>query len=871
MTPALWRASLRHLVGQPWQAALAVLGIALGVAVALAIDLATESARRSFALATEAVTGRATHQISGGPSGVPEDVYRLLRVELGVRAAAPVVAADVALADHSGAGRTFHLFGVDPLAEAALRPDLGLGQAPDAPAGAAVRRPVAWAALVALLSRPGAVLVPAGAAAELGLRDGDALALRVGGGRREAVVVGRLEPVDRLGARALESLLVADIATAQELLGARGRLTRIDLVVADDDAGRALLARVRAALPPGLELSPAGARADAVAALTSAFALNLRALSLLALVVGTFLVYNTMAFSVVRRRTEIGTLRAIGVTRGQIFAATVVEALALGAIGTAVGAALGVALARVLLGLVTRTINDLYFALAVREVSVTPAALVTVGLLGVGASVVAALAPALEAAGARPREALNRSRLEARARRAVPRLAVIGGALLAAGSGALLLPRGGVLAGFGALFAALMGAALLTPAVSVLALRVLAWLVGPRMGPLGRLAARGVEGALSRTAVAIAALMVAVAATIGVGIMISSFRGAVVHWLESTLSADVYVSTPSLVGSRPDATLDPVVIARLTGAPGVAAWSTSRGALVPSPRGPVQVIALALSPRHDPGFRFRGGRPGEVWRAVEAGAVVVSEPFAYRHAVGAGDRVRLRTDAGERDFAVAGVFNDYGSSAGVVVMHRRTYDAHWADRAVTALALFAPPGASVAQVDALVRDLRARAAAGPELVPEVLVRSNRALREASLEIFDRTFAITGVLRLLVVAVAFLGVLGALTALELERVREAGILRALGVTPGQIWRLVTGQTAIMGALAGLLAVPTGIGLAAVLVYVINRRSFGWTIPLHVAPWVLVQGLALAVGAAVLAGLYPARRMARTQVVEALRDE
>ena len=228
----------------------------------------------------------------------------------------------------------------------------------------------------------------------------------------------------------------------------------------------------------------------------------------------------------------------------------------------------------------------------------------------------------------------------------------------------------------------------------------------------------------------------------------------------------------------------------------------------------------------------------------------------------------LRTDRGEQALRVAGVFYDYGSTAGVVMIARSTYERLWDDRAVSGLALEAAPGAASGDTAArLVDALRARAAGGPD----VLIRSNRSLREASLVIFDRTFAITAVLRLAIVGVAFIGVLSALMALQLERGREIAVLRALGCTPRQVWVMITTQTGLMGLLAGLFAVPVGIGLALVLIRVINRRSFGWTMPVEVSPVVLVEGLALALTAALLAGIVPARRMARASPADALRDE
>jgi putative ABC transport system permease protein len=575
-----------------------------------------------------------------------------------------------------------------------------------------------------------------------------------------------------------------------------------------------------------------------------------------------FLIYQTMTFSVVQRRPLIGSLRAIGVRRAEIFALVMSEALVIGALGTATGLALGLVMARGLLGLVTRTINDLYFVLSVRDVALDPLALGKGVLLGVGATLLAALAPAMEATAAPPRLVMSRGALETQARRAVRRAIWLGLGLGAAGAGILAAPAG-ILGGFAGLFLVMVGAALVAPGAALMLLRALDPIAGAAFGMLGRLATRGIAAALSRTSVAIAALMIAVSAAIGVGVMIASFREAVVQWLDGTLRADIYVSAPSLVGNRPDATLDPALAARLTATPGVARASTSRGVLVPGLDGPVQVIALGLDPARRPRWRFREGGSDAVW-AAGGDSAIVSEPYANRHGTRAGATVRLKTDHGEHDFAVTGVFYDYGSSAGVVVMSRRTYDRFWDDRRISGLAIEAAPGA---ELGALMAALRARAVDGQEVV----VRANRELRLASLEIFDRTFAITGVLRTLTVAVAFVGMLAALMALGLERGREIGVLRMLGLTPRQVWVLVTTQSGLIGLLAGVLAVPGGLLLAGVLVFVINRRSFGWTMPIDPSPAILLQGVALSVLAAVLAGLYPAWKMATARPADALRDE
>jgi putative ABC transport system permease protein len=849
---ALLRVSARHLARHPWQAALAVLGIALGVAVVVSIDLASASARRAFGLATEGVTGRATHHVVGGPTGLDERVMTRLAREVGVEPMAPAVEGWVGV--ENAPERALQLLGVDPFSEAPFRPYLGR-----AAAGGA-------RALTALVTEPGAVLMSRETAADLGVVVSSPLVLRVAGQARPARVVGLIEPADSRSRQALRGLVVADVSTAQEILGRPGRLSRIDLAIPSGAAGEATLARVRAVLPPGAEVVAAAARSEFVDELTRAFDVNLTALSLLALMVGLFLAYNTMTFSVVQRRATMGMLRALGVTRAEIVAIVLVEALLLGLAATVLGLAAGVGLGGGLVRLVTRTVNDLYFTVVVRDLAVSPGLLAKGAALGIGATLLAALVPAAEASITPPGAALRRVTLEARARGAAPRAALAGAAAVAVG-GLVVAWAGRSLAwSYVGLFTGILGAALLTPLVMVGAARAATPGLGWLLGLSGRMAARGVVARLSRTGVAVAALMVAVAATVGVGVMIRSFRATVERWLETSLSADVYVAAPTLRASRGgDSALDPAVITRLRDAPGVETVGTYRGVRVSSAFGPTQLVALGIGPGAYRQFRFRAGSPDQVWPGFqEGGAVIVSEPYAYRHGLGVGSTLILRTDRGDRGFPVAGVFADYGSDQGVVMVSRRTYEANWEDRGVSSLGIVLAPGADR---EAAVQALRARAGETQDL----LIRSNRALREASLEVFDRTFAITAVLRLVATVVAIVGVLSALMALQLERARELGVLRAQGLTPREVWRLVLAETGFLGGVAGLLAVPVGIGLALVLIHVINRRAFGWSIETTVPADVLLQAVGLALLAALAAGAYPAWRMARTPPAPALREE
>lgn len=838
---------------------LAVVGVALGVAVVVSIDLANASASRAFTLSTEAVTGRTTHQVTGGPAGLPDAVFRRLVLDAGIDRAAPIVEEYVLLGrGEREPGRVLHLLGVDPFSERPFRSYLSAGSAQGDERGTVDLGP--------LLTRPGAGVLPAATARELGFRPGDTFRIRVGGGERTVELVGVLEPADENTRRALADLLVTDIATAQELLGRVGRLDRIDLIVPAGPGNTqegALLRRARSVLPPGSQITEAGARARSTEEMTRAFRLNLTALSLLSLVCGVFLIYNTMVFSVVQRRTLLGTLRALGVSRREVFTLVLGEALLVGVVGTGAGLAAGVVLGRGLVRLVTQTINDLYFVVSVQGLSIAPVTLVKGAAIGLGATLLAALAPAIEATLAPPRAVLTRSTLEARLRRVLPRVTLLGAGLLVAG-GLLLVPRSLVVS-FGGLFAVILGCALLAPGATVLLMRLLRRPMGAAFGVLGRMAAGGVVSSLSRTAVAIAALVIAVSVTVGVGVMIDSFRRTVVRWLEMSLQADVYVAAPSRAGGFRGAPMTPGLPERAAAVPGVARVNTIRRVEVLSSVGPVRLVSAGSDAASlSRAFELREGDPREAWPAFLRGeAVLVSEPFSRRHDTEVGSRLQLRTLEGMRGFRVAGIYYDYASDQGTVLMSRPAYLRFFKDAAASGFSLELAPGADL---DATIRRLRT-ALAGEA----VAIQSNRSLKRVSLEIFDRTFRITGVLRLLAGLVAFIGVLASLMALQLERSRELGVLRANGLTPGQVWHLVTSQTGLMGLAAGLLSIPVGLLLAAIMVFVINRRSFGWTIRMIIAPEILLQALLLALAAALLAGLYPAWKMARTSPAVALREE
>lgn len=838
MTSILARASLRYLSRHPAQLALAVLGVALGVAVVVGIDTASVSARRAFEFSGRAVRGSATHSV--------RDVDERLYVELAKRRdappMAPLVTASVMLPEH--AGRALELLGVDGFAEARVRPAL-----------AGLRN-----ANALLVVERGAALEE-GLARELGLELGERFQVVADSSVSTLEVAALLKGENSAASAALAELIVVDIALAQELTHSRGTLSRIDFVL---DAPA--LERLRPQLPANVRLEASDARERSMTSLTRAFEVNLRALSLLALLVGLFLVYNTMTFSVVQRRPLWAALRTLGVTRLEIFRLVCAEALAVGAVGSALGVALGLLLARELVELVTRTINDLYFVVEVRTLSVEPLVIAQAVALGVGATLLAALVPARDAVSTAPRAALNRSSVEARWRARAPRYAAVGALIVGAALAALRYPRLPLVASLAALFALLVGFAAFVPALTLLGCRALTPLAGLVAGNLGRMATRGIAASLSRTAVAIAALSIALSATAGMGIMVESFRSTVARWLRSTLRADVYASAPTLSSTRVDSSLAPELVARLVSAAGVAQVNQYRALELRRSDGDwVRAVAIDFAPRAHEGLEFLAGERESAWRAFgERDVVFVSEPLATRTGLGLGQQLELQTPDGVRAFEVAAVFRDYSTDAGFAFLPRRSYLDYWRDPSLSSLGLFAAPGVDP---ERLVEQLRA------SLEPDerAVVRTRATLEAASLEVFDQTFEVTRVLRLIAGGVAFLGVLCALLALELEREREFGVLRALGLAPRAVRSLVVLQTGLMGLIAGVFALPVGLAVSLVLVRVINERAFGWSLQFEAPPRVLLETLLLSIGAALLAGIAPAWRMAKISPARALRAD
>jgi putative ABC transport system permease protein len=814
-SPLLLRAGLRYMLRHRWQSLLALSGIALGVAVVLAVDLANSGARAAFELSAQQLQGEATHRLAVPGASLPDEVYVSLKREPGAPPMAPVVSGWVGV--EGGTGR-YHLVGFDLFTEAPFRSLLA-----DVSTSAGFIRD--W------LTQADSLVLGAATARALDVAAGDRLDI-VYRGRSAILNVLR---IDTQQSSVSDDLLLVDIATAKSILDMNGRLSYVNLIL--DAAGEHW---VRQRIPAGVQLQ---------------FELNLTAMSLLALLVGMFLIFNAMTFSMVQRHNLFGRLRAIGVTPRELFGLILLEAAIVAVLGTLLGVLLGVWLGRGLTRLVAATVSELYYNVSVSALHLDWMALIIAAGLGMVATLLATLVPAWRAARTPPLTTLSRAALEQAAHRGVHLWALLGLLLLGAGLLLALALPGGVVMSFAGLFALVLGAAMMTPLVIRMLHRLLA-----RAGLPGiwRMGVRDLDRHLSRLGIAVAALMVALSASVGVGVMVESMRGSVNTWLSDLLSADLYVAAE---GFDEGATLPDAVVQEVLQLESVAALSRYRERTLPLAGRRVELIGAHLAAPSRRGFALLSGAPS-AWKDFDEGAVLISEPLAYHLGLAPGANLMLPTPAGPRGVQVAAVFRDYASEHGRLFMDEAVYRKYWPDQQVNTLALFARNGV----VDSMrheVSELTARSA--------IVLTPTRAILEESMAVFDRTFRVTEVLRVVSLIVAFIGVLSALMALQLERSKEYAVLRALGLTRGQIAGLISGESLLMGLLAGCVAIPTGVLMAWVLIQSVQRRAFGWTMPFSVDGGLLLQTLLVGLLAAGLAAIYPAWCSAHRDPAPQLRED
>jgi putative ABC transport system permease protein len=675
-----------------------------------------------------------------------------------------------------------------------------------------------------------------------------------------------------------------DIAAAQLLFQSIGRLDRIELVTMPDRPLDDIVTTVRRVLPPHLVVQRPAQRTKQLENMVRAFQLNLTVLSWVGLLVGMFLIYNTMAFAVAQRRREIGIYRALGMTEQRVAGLFLVEAGLLGLIGGLLGGLGGVWVARSLVSLVSRTIADLYAPVSSGGLILSMDMLTFVAvakgvLLGTVVSMLGALGPSVEAGRTVTVRALSPGDYESTHQLRAGLFGWISLLLLVlAGLCSLMGPVGGLpLFGYFATVCLLGALSFLAPlCIQALGMRHSrqerqTTVLG---GSLRLIAADQASRHPGRNAVTVSALMVGLSIMIGVAIMVRSFRDTVEVWVNETVIADLIVAPQSWLqgkqAGQASRALPGTWRSTLSAIDGIAAVDTYRDVHVEVEGQPVALVSrdLRLHAQRSRYLMIHGDSTVLLRRAAETGGVLLSEVLANRLGLREGSKVSITTPAGPATLSVEGIFYDYATDGGKMVMDRTWYQRQWHDDLVTVFPIYLAAGADAERVR---QSIVAQVAGLDGVTVPPLVIKNHELRKEILDIFDRTFVLTYVLEAIAVLVAVLGIVNTLVTAVLERRREFATLRAIGASTRQVERLVLWEAAYLGLIGAVLGVVGGLLLALVLIHVINKQSFGWTIQMTVQGGVILQAVGLALTAALVAGYWPARWAARQPVIEGLRDE
>jgi putative ABC transport system permease protein len=863
--------ALRRLRLEPGRSALLVLGVALGVSVFVAVRALNATTIASLHRVDEVTTGTAALVVEGGATGVPLSLRETVRGTHGVRGASPVIAR---YAREAGAGggdaagvstRRLLVLGVDfldPLAkEAGPASDLGVEV-----------NPLVFAA------RSDATLVARAFATRRHLSMGDRFEIFLADGRRAFTVAGTFAPTGPLGEAAGGDIVILPLPLAMKAFGTPERVDRIAVLLEKDADAEAVASALRPRLGPGVTIATPGKelRSDA---LLGSMHLGLQIASLLALMIGVFLIYNAMSIAVVRRRPEIGILRAVGTTKAQLALLLFAEAAAFGLAGSALGVELGWLLARAALQAVNAQVSQLYTTLDAREVVLGPLT-VLVGL-GAGplATVVATIPPVWQALSVAPVEAARKDLPARDPHRAIALLALLGLALVGAGALVFFLSRdAGLGMVTGSLLQALVagGAALCTPWGVVFVTRRLRPILATLLGPTGALAGDNLLARPGRAGVTVASLMVALGGVLSVAGLVSSLEVAIREWVQHVVVADVYAAASTPLGSQTNTLLGPEVADEIRSVPEVDACYALRFVFeqAEARRGsgldetaPAMLLGVDVAflgdHAHVPVVAQLTPTLKEATTIMEKShdAIAVSSSLLKKRGLAIGDRLTIRTPQGPWSPRVVLALRDYTSEHGTIYIDRAEFWRRWGDERANGYDIFLKPGSDVPRV---TESLRARFGARYDL----FFTENAGFKKRILAVVEGAFSITYAMQIVAIGVALLGVVTTLYAAILERTREVGVLRAVGASRGHIRRAVITEAFLLGAIASGFAVTTGSALGCALVERMFFGAYGWDLEYHFPLGPAVFGVIAATLLAAVAGALPAARAARITIVEAL---
>ena len=822
------KAFLRYVVRRRGLVLLQLMGIACGVAAVIGMFYSSQAALSSFRRSIEFLRGDATHTLRRFAGPLNEHFLLEIMRDPAVIAFSPVIDRLISLEQ----SETVRLLGIDPILDRIVRPDLAQTVVTD---GKSSKR------LLSFLTEPNAVFLDARVARRQQLATGDTFHTE----RGEFYIAGMLAIPSG------EPLMLIDISNAQRIFGLPGLIDAVEMVLVDPEG-------FKERWKNGFEIQSRHERKTAFSEMIVAYRLNLEALSLLALFVGVFLVYNMSMFTIISRRKDAGILCGLGARRSEIVFAFGSEIILLGATGGALGGLLGFGLCRLLTTVMSRTISDLYFYLYSAPPEWSYSIILAGICLGCAASLLGSFFPLMELVRVDPVKMLY-ARTNTSVKAVAYRNVLLAAITLLFVSGILLwFSSSHVYIGFGGAFFMMLGASLLTGT----AMKCMSpWLIKifSAVGGLpGKIAAGNIFRNPGRSAVAVATFMVALSMSVGLGTMIGSFRSSLQWWMGGQLSADLYIA-PSVEVEVP-----PQFYEKLKQNDAIAGIDTYRNVQIAYENSIIKITAVnARVLQKFTDFQWLHGN-SEAWDGVAQGDAIVSESFYRRFNKSVGDRIVLDGLGGPEQLRIAGVFYDYTTEHGLIMLDRSRYVAIYDDNTIDSLAVFLD---TVNQsYEQTADDIRSAAA---QFALPIATRED--MHANIMEIFETTFSMTRSMRYLAVIVAFFGIAGAILVLFIERQREFGIYRALGFSTSQVGAITLMESVGMGFLSFVLCSIVGTVLAVVLIRVINLQSFNWTIFYQYTSGPYVLAAVTAVAASLGAAVYPIWKICYNYPQIQIRDE
>lgn len=845
--------SWRHLLRHRLRTSLTFFGIVLGVAVIVAIAVVNRTLVSSFQRTIELVAGKAELQVSNGESGIKEEFYPIVRDTPGVRDAAPALEGFLPVVGF--AGERLFVYGVDFLADFSVREHQFSGT------------PFDLERALDFIAQPDSIALTESLSRRLALPLGSQVTLATSRGARPYTVRALLQ--EQGSAKVFGgSFALMDLPVAQIALGKEGKLDLIDVTIEEGATVEGVKENIRRRVGDSARVERPRERGEQIESLLASFQVGLFFVSLVALFVGFFLIHNTVSVSVVQRKRALGALRCLGMTRLEVLALIMMEALAIAVAASAVGIGAGITLAQAALLPVGRSVNNLFLPVELERGALSAGDLWLALGSGVGVSALAALYPALEATRVSPLESYREEAWSPRSQK-ISRLTSLALLLLIASPAMLSIspPALGAVGGFSlgvaAMLVFLLGLSFLSP-LSVLAWVKLLWRLLSESEL--KLACDSLRRSATRAGITIATLIISLAAIFTIAAFVHSVRGSLLSWVDQMVTADLIVSSGARTAGPMNVPLKEELAEGLRNLPGVKVLDLYR--LVRSTYEGKPILIESFSARDSGHVRSLpmaqgDGRTALTQMASEAG-VIVSESFRAKFGKGTGDRIELATPSGLAPFEVLGVYIDYSSDVGSVLIERSLYKRFWGDALVDAFDLWLAPGADQ---QALIRQINERYGEKYQL----FVSTHGELREAVVQIMEQSFVVNYAVEIVAVIVAIFSVINTLLASVLDRAREIGVLRAIGATQRQVRKMVMAEAGFIGLVGGLLGLVAGSVMSYHHVVYNTKLLTGWTFQYYYPLGFALLALALSVVLCLLAGYLPAKRAAAAPIVPAIGYE